>query len=262
MMGQFVTATVPLAACLALTACGASQAIPTTQPPSAPTAPPAPAPAPAAESASAPAAEPPPPLPTACATREGKVCLPESGFAARLCERAFPEVALAFFAKGTPWTRAYLRRDTEAWSAANRHARKARLPLDEEVTVVAMRSAPKNAIVVGSGASYDVLRFDGTCVSLEGDEIGFSRPPAPKWAAVPWDSLEPPTQSVLRAGRGVEPAVKTMQRACGLESTDEKKCQDAQRALSSTVFAVLGPTLPEPDRRPEGPERKVAARSR
>src|SRR5262245_55361711 len=56
----------------------------------------------------------PEPVPTACGSHEGPLCLPATAFVQRLCGSPNPDVALALFAKGTPWTRGYLRRTTEA----------------------------------------------------------------------------------------------------------------------------------------------------
>src|SRR5262249_46423860 len=48
-------------------------------------------------------------VPTACEKTADKICLPPAAFIKRLCNGAFPDVALTMFAKGTPWTRGYLR---------------------------------------------------------------------------------------------------------------------------------------------------------
>src|SRR5437870_2451879 len=46
-------------------------------------------------------------LPDKCAEIKEKVCLPPPYVARALCNADFPTVALAMFANGTPWTRAY-----------------------------------------------------------------------------------------------------------------------------------------------------------
>jgi hypothetical protein len=257
-MARITSGSVLLLSSVALTACGSAPqrtaAAPVAEPAPAPVAvivPAAPAPVVEAE---------PPPLPSSCATNEGKLCLPDAGFASRLCERSYPEVALTFFAKGTPWTRGYLRRDTESWNANSRHARKARLKLDEEVVVLSMKGPSKGTIVVGDGRSYEALRFDGTCVSLSSDELGFTKPWAPKRAAVPWDNLEPGTQTPLLASKPVTAALAALRKACKVDTNDDKRCHEAEAAFGLAVFGALTPTmLPEPARRPAGPAVAVAA---
>jgi hypothetical protein len=196
-----------------------------------------------------------PPLPSECASFEGKLCLPSPDFAERLCERRYPEVAIHFFSKGSPWTRGYLRRDTEAWNSAQRHARKAHLAFDEEVLVMGYRAPPKNSIIVGQGGGYDVLRLDGTCVPLSMDELGFNRPPAPKHAAIEWGNLEPAIQSALLETPGIEALRLKMEKHCK-DSASTRKCQEADDSLTSAIHLSLNAKkpLPAPDRRPPAPE--------
>ncbi|HLM73190.1 MAG TPA: hypothetical protein VK459_10880, partial [Polyangiaceae bacterium] len=57
-------------------------------------------------------------LPTTCTPNEAGLCVPPEEWVKRLCGGSFPDVALAMFGKGTPWTRGYLRRTMDAWSAS------------------------------------------------------------------------------------------------------------------------------------------------
>ncbi|MEP7124758.1 MAG: hypothetical protein ABJE95_27770, partial [Byssovorax sp.] len=108
-------------------------------------------------------------LPSACASTDDKVCLPPKPFVKRLCAGFFPDTALAMFTKGTPWTRGYLRMNVEAWNASGGMSSSDKLVFDEEVLIVAHRSADTGGMQVsGSTGSYDVLRWDGTCASLMG----------------------------------------------------------------------------------------------
>src|SRR5271165_4062797 len=50
-----------------------------------------------------------PGLPSECAVVDAPVCTPPDDFVDRVCKRPIQDVALALFARGTPFTRAYLR---------------------------------------------------------------------------------------------------------------------------------------------------------
>lgn len=153
----------------------------------------------------------PAPLPTACGAeatiKDAKLCLPEATFAKKLCTGNYPEVALGLFGKGTPWTRIYLAGDVEAWNASGGRTHRAKLAFDEEMLVLGKHGAGGGGIVMtGAQASYDVLRWDGSCVSVMEGEITTRRPPAPKPADVGFSRLEEPTRHALLATPKVKSA--------------------------------------------------------
>src|SRR5256885_6940989 len=144
--------------------------------------------------AAVPAEEPAAPesIPSECgdegALGKDKLCLPSGSYAKKLCGGIYPEVALGLFAKGTPFTRVYLAGDVDAWNASGGLTHRARLAFDEEVIVLA-KHAPGGSggiVMTGMQASFDVLRWDGTCVSVMEGELTTKRPPAAKPAAVPF----------------------------------------------------------------------------
>ena len=140
-----------------------------------------------ASSAPAPAADAPAGIPTACADPSASICAPASAFVDRLCTRPHQEVALALFAKGTPFTRMYLRGKVDE------------LPLDEEVLALRFHGVPKGGMVVGSGAgTYDVLRWDGSCsMAVEAELFTRNAPPRPRSAHVQWHRLGDKAQTAL-----------------------------------------------------------------
>ncbi len=169
-----------LVSLLLATACGGAKEAP-------PAAPPAPTAAPEAASAKAvdPDDKPSTELPTACAEGDDKICMPPKAFVKRLCAGFFPDAALIMFKKGTPWTRGYLRLNVEAWNASGGMSSSDKLVFDEEVLLVAHRSADTGGMTVsGASGSYDVLRWDGTCASLMGEEVTTKLAPAPKHAKI------------------------------------------------------------------------------
>ena len=191
----------PVLTLLALAACGAPK-------PPEPTAAPSNGAAPAASAADAP---PPPadpdaplPVPSACADTSSDVCTPPGHFVQRLCAKPNQNVALALFAKATPFTRLYLKGKVDE------------LLFDEEVLALRRHTQPKGGIQVGSGAgSYEVLRWDGSCSqAVEAEMVTKNRPAKPKTARVQWSRIDENAQSALIAGSD---AVKKAHAARGKE---------------------------------------------
>ena len=207
----------------------------------------------------------PAPLPTACGAEGSihttKLCLPEPTFSKKLCSGVYPEVALGLFAKGTPWTRIYLAGDVEAWNASGGRTHRAKLAFDEEVLVLGTHGAGAGGGIVMTGAqsSYDVLRWDGTCVSVMEGEITTRRPPAPKPADVSFSRLEETTRHALLAAPNVKSTHAALFKACSAlaspsaSASDKKACEKADKAFSLAVVESVrsgAAALPSPARRP------------
>ena len=195
-------------------------------------------------------------LPTACdETRDG-ACLPATAFVKRLCASFYPEVALAMFAKGTPWTRGYLRGNVEAWNASGGTSSADKLVFDEEVLVVRRRSAKQGAVQVsGVGGGYDVLRWDGSCASLTDGELTLKAPPTKaKFAKIPWKNLEASMKTGLSNDEKIGKAVTERRKECSGASTDEvtPKCVKADDAVSGVIVDYVrgGGAVPAPVRLP------------
>jgi hypothetical protein len=206
----------------------------------------------------------PAPLPTACGAegtlKDTKLCMPERGYANKLCGGIYPEVALGLFAKGTPFTRIYLAGDIEAWNASGGRTHRAKLAFDEEVLVLGKHGAAASGgiVMTGAQASFDVLRWDGTCVSVMEGEITTRRPPAPKPADVSFSRLEETTRRALLATPKIKATYDALGKACGAVSSsnatgaEQKACERADKAFSRAIVDAVrsGATLPAPGRRP------------
>lgn len=157
----------------------------------------------------APAAKPepvvaPPPeryeLPTSCA-KAGAICTPPADFVAKLCKSGAPDVALTLFKKGMPWTRAWVRQEMEAWYASGGRTRPRALRYGEEVIIVADRS---EAVQMTGAGSYDVYRWDGSCVSLMSDELTLAPPTQTDVAPIEWKHLHERTQEALARDQRIQ----------------------------------------------------------
>jgi hypothetical protein len=170
------------------------------------------------------------------------VCTPPTDYVDRLCARPHQDLALALFAKATPFTRIYLRGKFDE------------LAFDEEVLALRFHAVPKNGIQVGSAAgSYDVFRWDGTCaMAVDADMITRTRPPKPKTARIRWHRIGDKTQDALIvASDSVKRARAKRGKEChGAMSGDvSDACEKADAALVDAVvdFIRAGGNLPTPD---------------
>jgi hypothetical protein len=195
------------------------------------------------------------PLPTSCegesTIKDAKLCVVPAAFTKKLCSGIYPEVALSMFAKDAAWTRLWLAGDVEAWNASGGRTHRTQLAFDEEVVVLAKHGAAQTGgiVMTGAMASYDVLRFDGTCVSVMEGELTTRRPPKPKPAKVPWSRLEESTRHALLASAKVKATRDAFEKACNVG--DKKTCDKAERSFTQAILEqVRSGTLPEPSRRP------------
>jgi hypothetical protein len=159
------------------------------------------------------------------------------------------------FSKGTPWLRMYLTRNTEAWDmagGAKAGAERTKLAFDEEVLVLAFHP-PANTggmQVSGANGTYDVVRWDGVCATLNADELRKWYPPEPGYASIPWKRLDDELQQSLVADGRISLKEGEMKKACkGLSrSQTTPACDKAQKSLSKAVVNYVRATggIPAP----------------
>lgn len=208
---------------------------------------------PASDAPAAPEA-PKPGIPTECIARDD-VCVPEGRWVSRLCQEVFPGVALVMFAKGTPWTRAYLTRKTKAWNASGGASVEGELEFDEEVLVLRKRAADHGGMQVsGAGGGYDALRWDGSCVTLSSEEVTLRPPPVARSGPVSWRAIDEGLREALRADAKVDAAYKAHRTECkGVTmGTVSQKCVRADADLQRAIVGAVrgGAALPSPQRMP------------
>lgn len=207
---------------------------------------------PPAEASSATAA--PASVPTEC-HKGGDPCLPDPRFVKRLCNGRYPSIALYLFAN-PKFTRAYLTRKTEAWNASGGASAGGFVEFDEEVLLLFERKADMGGMQVsGAGASYDALRWDGSCVTLSGEEVTRTKPPSPKNPNLEWRFLDDNVQEALRKNEPINTAYLERRSECkGAVSGDvSAKCVKADAKLSGAIIAHVrsGGELPVPSTLPD-----------
>ena len=246
-----------------LCSCGASE-LPTEQPvvsqsPSnTSTAVAAKGPASSDPSTALPTAAPKPVMPTKCEKASGDLCVPPAKFVKQLCRDGWPTIALVMFAKGTPWTRGWLRGKVMAWNASGGGSDNTALEFEEEVVVLRHRTAASadGMLVSGATGGYDVLRFIGDCVTLAGGELGFRPARRPKNPRIIWEDIEHDMRTALRQDEQVNRAYVNRKKTCRGKywGTVSDKCEQADKVLVKQIVRVVrqGGKLATPNRFPKG----------
>ncbi len=192
-------------------------------------------------------------VPTTC-FKSGALCTPDPKFVKRLCNGRFPSVGLYLFSNPA-WTRGYLTRRTQAWNASGGASAGGWVEFDEEVLILYARVPDTGGMQVsGAGGSFDALRWDGSCITLQSEEVTMSKPPSPKYPAIEFRFLDDDTQEALRKDEKVNAAWRDRRKECkGATSGDvSSKCVKADDALTRSVIASVrgGGSLPEPKKLP------------
>ncbi len=192
-------------------------------------------------------------VPTKC-FKSGAVCSPDPQFVKRLCNGKFPSIGLFLFSNPA-WTRGYLTRRTQAWNASGGASDSGWVEFDEEVLILYARKADMGGMQVsGAGGSYDALRWDGSCVTLQSEEVTMSKAPAPKNPAIDFRYLDDDTQEALRKDEKVNAAWLSRRKECKGATSGEVslKCVKADENLTTTVVAFVrhGGSIPEPKKLP------------
>jgi hypothetical protein len=159
------------------------------------------------------------------------------------------------FRQGTPWQRLYMRGRTPAANASGGASTGGFLEFDEEVLVLRHRAADAKGIQIGSGdGQYDALRWDGSCVSLEGGEVTTRLPPKAKHSRIEWRWIGDKMRDVLTNDTGLSDALRARQKECkGATSGDvSKKCVQLDEKLIALVAAYVRThsELPQPTEQP------------
>jgi hypothetical protein len=164
--------------------------------------------------------------------------LPANAFVKLLCDGVYADVALTMFQDGTPWARAYLTRQTDAWNASGGASVQGKLAFDEEVLILRERNAQDQGFQVsGAMGSYDALRWNGSCVTLMSEEVTFKKPPKALNSRVEWTWLSEPMQEALRENPEILAGYRARRNECkGVSVGDvSKKCAELDGKLIALI---------------------------
>lgn len=196
-------------------------------------------------------------VPTSCANPGEKVCVMPEPFVKKLCDGFYPDLALTFFAPGSPWTRAYvnLKKEVEPWNSRSGPISDAMLKYDEEVIIVSEQKPDlKGMSVSGAGSSYDFIRWDGTCASLTAAEMSLVKPPKPVAPPIPWRSIEDATKEALSKDEKFAKLATDRRKECKGASIGSvsDKCEKADKLLNLAIIEMVrkGVEIPKPAKVP------------
>jgi hypothetical protein len=175
----------------------------------------------------------------------------------KLCQDVYPGVALFLFSKASPFTHGYLSRKTKAVNASGGATSGDEwLAFDEEVILLHHRAADLGGMQVsGAGGGYDAMRMDGSCVTLGSDEVRLERPPAPKYATVPWRFIGDDMQEALRKNEKISTLYRERRQECkgAFSGSVSKLCVTKDEQLNRAIIDALTSgtvDVPQPEFRP------------
>lgn len=196
-------------------------------------------------------------LPTKCElSTDARFCFPPAAFARSLCAGEYPDIAFNMLGKQAPWTRAYAVRDTQAWNVTSSRSHRSKLEKNEEIVLLAkhdLENAGGGMVIIGAQPTYDVLRWDGSCVQLDARDLTLQHPAASRASSFSWSHLGEDTRHALLAQPKVHAAESAMNKACSGPATASKtsdalRCETAERAFRGAIVETVrhGVTLPAP----------------
>jgi hypothetical protein len=117
------------------------------------------------------------------------------------------------------------------------------------------READKGGMVVsGASGSYDVLRWDGTCASLMGEEVTTKPAPAPRYAKIPWKNLGENIREALLNNEKIGKLYADRKKECKGATIGEvsDKCVKVDAKLNAAIIDYVrnGGSLPPPSKLP------------
>jgi hypothetical protein len=183
-------------------------------------------------------------------------CMPPEHWVDKLCSGVHPELALHMFRGGSPWKRLYSRAIAPAYNGAGGPSLSdERIQRGEELIALRRNSDAKRSnageMSIGETAGYDLLRWNGSCVTLHDGEFS-SKPPRRRLthARVDWRALGDRVQSTLRENELISRAYLERRRECrGITLGNvTRKCEQQDKSLVAAIvnYVRAGGELPEP----------------
>ncbi len=194
-------------------------------------------------------------VPSRCALGARPPCLPPEAFAESICKGKYPGLALFMFEKSTPWQRKWVNREqlaaVNAFGGSNSGGD---LTFAEEVLLLRRGSARTDEVQVSGADDVEVLRWNGTCVTVRESELVEYVPGLPKHADIVWNYLGRGLQEALLGNTNIASLRKRHKQECRGSSAHSvsKSCGRAAQTLGDAIVIAVrkGTTLPEPQKLP------------
>jgi len=185
-------------------------------------------------------------------------CMPPSQWVDKLCSGVHPEVALHMFRGGSPWKRLYSRARAPAYNGAGGPSLSdERVERGEEMIALRRntdgRGSTAGEISVGDTAGYDLLRWNGSCVTMHDGEYSTKAPRRREHARVEWRWLGDEVRTALQSDYNVKEAFVARRKECKGATIGQvtKKCVQRDQSLVSAIvdYVRAGGELPAPTER-------------
>jgi hypothetical protein len=190
-----------------------------------------------------------------CSPTEDGDCLPPSRWVDKLCSGVHPEVALHLFRGGSPWKRVYSRARAPAYNGAGGPSvSDDRVERGEELIALRRhtdgRGSSAGELSIGDTAGYDLLRWNGSCVTMHDGEYSTKAPRRRQHARVEWRWLGEEVRSALQSDGNVKQAYVARRKECkgATLGSVSKKCVEREDSLVAAIVDYVrnGGPLPEP----------------
>jgi hypothetical protein len=191
-------------------------------------------------------------LPNQC-TYVRDICVPPPEFVDRLCRHNFPDVAVYMMGPRQPWTHRYVRvKEAQAVNPISGRVGAVSLTFGEEIIVLRYKTGgTQGGIQVSGTERYEVLRWDGTCATLEEGEFVEKMPKQQlRHVAPAWDRLGDKYRAALMEQSAVAAAAATRETDCkgaglGRPPKCHKAIENLNRVVAETVHDGFELPLPE-----------------
>jgi hypothetical protein len=188
-------------------------------------------------------------IPDRCSASFGE-CLPPVAWVRKLCDGVHPDVALYLFRAGTPWQRLYMRARAKPYNASGGVSLLGESLEYGEELIALHRHDGRGDFQIGDSEGYDVLRWNGSCVTIHDGEYSTTPPRRKGHSRVEWRYLSDDLQRALSSDPGVTATVRERRRHCqgatfGMVS---KACVDFDGKLVDEIVRYVRTctSLPQP----------------
>ncbi|HWO12407.1 MAG TPA: hypothetical protein VNN80_23080, partial [Polyangiaceae bacterium] len=162
---------------------------------------------------------------------------------------------LHMFRGGSPWKRIYSRARAPAYNGAGGPSLSdERVERGEELIALRRntdgRGSSAGELSIGDTAGYDLLRWNGSCVTMHDGEYSTKAPRRRQHARIEWRWLGEEVRSALQNDGNVKQAYVARRKECKGATLGQvsKKCVEREDSLVSAIVEYVrsGGPLPEP----------------